>query len=112
LKVLYQNLVQYLAGSPFATSDDPILLQAPKLKAIAEKLNKTTAQILIRFQIQLGNVVIPKSVLKEQIISNIDVFSFELSDEDMKDLQSFELVHRYLALMHFETAKNYPFNED
>ncbi|CAG9803237.1 unnamed protein product [Chironomus riparius] len=99
-------------GRPFATSNDPILLQEPKLLAIAEKLKKTPAQILIRFQIQLGNVVIPKSVSKERIINNIDVFSFELSDEDVKDLQSFEHVQRICAMTNFKSSKNYPFHED
>lgn len=58
--------------------------------AIAAKFNKTPAQILIRHQIQRGHVVIPKSVTKDRIASNSDVFNFELSDADIEEINSFE----------------------
>jgi 2,5-diketo-D-gluconate reductase A len=50
---------------------------------IAERLGRTPAQVVIRWHLQLGNVVIPKSVTPERIRKNIDVFGFELSDEEM-----------------------------
>ena len=53
------------------------------MQEIADKHSKTVAQIALRYQIQRGVVVIPKSVNKTRIISNIDIFDFELSDEDM-----------------------------
>lgn len=61
-----------------------------QIVAIAEKYNKSSAQILIRYQLQRGHVVIPKSITEERITSNIDVFDFELSDDDMADINSFE----------------------
>ncbi len=56
---------------------------------IADKYGKTAAQILIRWHIQGGFVAIPKSVKKARIDSNTDVFDFELSDEDMKAINSY-----------------------
>lgn len=61
----------------------------PKLINIAEKHNRTPAQILIRWAIQVGTVVLPKSVKPERIKENGDVFEFEFSEEDMLFLSSF-----------------------
>lgn len=75
---------------PWVKQDDIVLLNDPNLKVIAEKHGREPAQILIRYQIQLGHVVIPKSVTKSRIASNFDVFSFELDGDDMKQLASLE----------------------
>jgi diketogulonate reductase-like aldo/keto reductase len=87
-------------------------LKEPKVLAIAEKHGKTPAQILVRLQIQLGNAVIPKSVSKERIIKNIDVFDFELSDGELKDLQSFGHTERICAMSDDKDHPDYPFHED
>lgn len=75
---------------PWVKQDDIVLLNDPNLLAIAKKHGKEPAQILIRYQIQLGHVVIPKSITKSRIASNFDVFSFELDGDDMKELASLE----------------------
>jgi 2,5-diketo-D-gluconate reductase A len=64
------------------------LLSNPTVTAVAEAHGKTPAQVLIRWHIQLGNIVIPKSVTPERIVSNFDVFDFELSERDMASISS------------------------
>lgn len=59
------------------------LLDNPVLVSTAEAVGKTPAQVAIRWSIQLGNVVIPRSSSPERIAENIAVFDFELSDEQM-----------------------------
>jgi diketogulonate reductase-like aldo/keto reductase len=61
-----------------------------KLVAISDKYNKTPAQILLRWNVQHGNVVIPKSTSKERMTENSSIFDFELSEEDMKKLDGFD----------------------
>jgi len=75
---------------PWVTKDDPVLLEDPKVLNIAKKHNKTAAQVLIRYQLQRGHVVIPKSVTKKRIASNFNVFDFELSPEEIKEINTFE----------------------
>jgi diketogulonate reductase-like aldo/keto reductase len=58
-------------------------LQDPVIVQIAEAHSKSAGQVVIRWQLQLGNVVIPKSVTPERIEQNFDVFDFQLSDEQM-----------------------------
>ncbi|MCT7659231.1 aldo/keto reductase [Mycobacterium deserti] len=64
------------------------LLQNATVAEIASAHGKTPAQVLIRWHIQLGNIVIPKSVTPERIVSNFDVFDFELSEQDMASVSS------------------------
>lgn len=66
------------------------LLAHPAVTAVAEGCGRTPAQVLIRWHIQLGNIVIPKSVDPVRIASNFDVFDFELSDTEMASISSLE----------------------
>ncbi len=59
------------------------LLEVPAIVAIAQKHGRTPAQVVLRWHVQLGNVVIPKSVTPSRIAENIDVFGFELDPEDL-----------------------------
>lgn len=60
------------------------LLQDPVIERIAKKHGKTVAQTIIRWHLQEGLIVIPKSIRRERIVSNFDVFDFELDAEDLK----------------------------
>lgn len=64
------------------------LLHDEKLIQIANKYNKSSAQIVIRWHIQLGLIAIPKSVHTDRIAQNIDVFDFELDDDDIAVITS------------------------
>ncbi|MGW7254431.1 aldo/keto reductase [Streptomyces sp. NPDC054834] len=59
------------------------LLEVPAVVAIAQKHNRTPAQVVLRWHLQLGNIVIPKSVTPSRIRENIDVFDFSLDTEDL-----------------------------
>lgn len=69
---------------------------ADSLTAIAQKHGKTPAQVCIRFQIERGVVVIPKSVHANRIAENAGVFDFSLDEEDMKAIAALNRDHRFL----------------
>jgi diketogulonate reductase-like aldo/keto reductase len=66
------------------------LLDDPALAPIAAKHGKTPAQVVLRWHLQLGNVVIPKSVTPARITENIDVFGFELDSDDMNAVSALD----------------------
>ena len=70
-------------------------LDLPQLTLLANKYEKTAAQIILRWNIQLGIVTIPKSVTKERIVANRDVFDFELTPEDMAVIDGLNENHRF-----------------
>jgi 2,5-diketo-D-gluconate reductase A len=79
-KFLQENNVQIESWGPFAEGRNNIF-QNELLLSIAAKYKKTVAQIILRWLTQRGVVVIPKSVRKERIVENFNIFDFELSPE-------------------------------
>jgi diketogulonate reductase-like aldo/keto reductase len=75
------------AWSPLARGG---MLGDPVVVAIAERHHKTPAQVVIRWHLQIGNVVIPKSVTPARIAENIDVFDFELTAEQLAAIDALE----------------------
>lgn len=74
--------IQLEAWAPFGEGRKG-LFENPVLKAIGDRYGKTAAQVILRWHIQRGIVVIPKSVHKERMEENLSVFDFSLTDEDM-----------------------------
>lgn len=81
-KFLEGNKVQIESWGPFAEGKNNIF-QNELLLSIATKYNKSVAQVILRWLTQRGVVAIPKSVRKERIVENFNIFDFELSPEDM-----------------------------
>lgn len=65
------------------------------IKRIADKYNKTSAQIILRWQLQAGYIVIPGSSNPDHILENYSIFDFELDEEDMKDITNINKKRRY-----------------
>jgi len=88
-KFLQEQGVQIQSWGPFAEGKND-LFQNELLKSIGEKYNKSIAQVVLRWLIQRNIVVIPKSVRKERIVENFNVFDFELSTEDMETIATLD----------------------
>ncbi|XP_059487752.1 aldo-keto reductase family 1 member B1-like [Neocloeon triangulifer] len=95
---------------PWAKPGEPALLDDEKLKEMAKKLRKSTAQLVIRYQVERGNVVIPKSVHKKRMAENLDVFNFKLSEQDIQYIDSFDCNGRVCAELGATDHPHYPFH--
>nr|XP_012416967.1 PREDICTED: uncharacterized protein LOC101372660 [Odobenus rosmarus divergens] len=105
--------VSMTAYRPLGGSSEGVdLLDDPVIQRVAQKYNKSPAQILLRFQIQRNVIVIPKSVTPKRILENIQVFDFELSEQDMNDILGLDRNFRMCRLPIAEHHKDYPFNID
>lgn len=113
--------VNQIEWSPFGYSNDmkkycdekKILIQAyspltrtkrldePALRQVADKYKKSPAQILIRWNLQQGTIPIPKAEHKNHIDQNLDVFNFEITDEDMDTLNGFNEEYSSLGSLQY-----------
>lgn len=88
-KFLLENNVQIESWGPFAEGKNDIF-KNEILVNIAKRYNKSVAQIILRWLTQRGIIVIPKSVRKERMAENLDIFDFELSIEDMEIIKTLD----------------------
>jgi len=118
LRFCHENRIAVTAYSPLANNgnnfarkeDSPNLLTEPALVEIGRSHAKTPAQIAIRWALQRGTVVIPKSVSKTRLQENFDVFDFNLSDEEMAKVDGLDRSWRMCALERDITHHLYPFH--
>jgi aldehyde reductase len=89
----------------------PSLRDNPVIKRIAEKHKKSTAQVLIRFNVQEGVVCIPKSVTRDRIRENIQVFDFDLDADDVESLKELDSGYRFCRFNKrgIDSHPEYPF---
>lgn len=82
------------------------------MKKIAEKYNKSVAQVIFKYLIQIGTAPVPKSSNPKRIKENIDIFDFELSEDDMADIDGLNKDCRlnYMGDFKIEDHKYYPFH--
>lgn len=81
--------IQHEAWAPFGEGRNG-LFDNPVLKVIAENHHKTTAQVILRWHIQRGTVIIPKSTHYQRMAENIDIFDFNLNEEEMEKIASLD----------------------
>ena len=92
LALMKQYGVQPEAWGPFAEGNHGIFTH-PVLTKIGEKYGKSAAQVALRWNVQRGVIVIPKSVHKERMEQNIDIWDFRLSDADMAEIAKLDIGH-------------------
>ena len=104
-KIMKEYGTQIESWGPFAEGKNNLFTNET-LVEVGKKYNKTAAQVALRYLIQRDVVIIPKTVRKERMIQNFDVFNFELSEEDMKEILKLDKKES-LFLSHYdpETVK-------
>jgi diketogulonate reductase-like aldo/keto reductase len=86
----YSPLASDDSAPMFDRKDDPSIFSNPTVKEVAEKLGKSPAQVVLRWGLQRGTVVIPKASTDEHLKNNLDILDWELSDEDFKSLSGLQ----------------------
>ncbi|XP_062036228.1 1,5-anhydro-D-fructose reductase [Lepus europaeus] len=105
--------VSVTAYYPFGSSWKGVdLMDDPVVQRIAQNHGKTPAQILLRFQIQRNVTVIPIALNPQHINENIQVFDFELKEEDMDDILGLDKNLRWVTFPTTENHKDYPFHAE
>uniref|UniRef100_A0A8C5DC39 NADP-dependent oxidoreductase domain-containing protein n=1 Tax=Gouania willdenowi TaxID=441366 RepID=A0A8C5DC39_GOUWI len=96
---------------PWASPDQPNLLEDPRLEDIAHRYQKTPAQVVLRWHIQRGVVCIPKSVTPSRIQQNLEVLDFCLSPDDMKLMESMNRNERLIKVWRDSNHPYFPFHD-
>ncbi|AWP08103.1 3-oxo-5-beta-steroid 4-dehydrogenase isoform 2 [Scophthalmus maximus] len=90
----------------------PPLLEDELLVSIGKKYNKSSAQVALRFNVQRGVVVIPKSFSPERIKHNFHIFDFSLTEEEMKAIEALNKNIRFVELLMWSDHPEYPFHDE
>ncbi|KAM6201658.1 aldo-keto reductase family 1 member D1 isoform 3-T3 [Rhynchocyon petersi] len=120
LKFCRQHDILIVAYSPLGTSrnpewvnlSSPPLLKDAYLNSLAKKYNKTAAQVVLRFNIQRGVAVIPKSFNPERIKENFQIFDFSLTEEEMENVEGLNRNVRFVQLLMWSDHPEYPFHDE
>ncbi|CAH1251056.1 AKR1A1 [Branchiostoma lanceolatum] len=115
LKCAAENDVVITAYSPLGRPGEAGLhgvtpFKDPKVISIAEKHNKTPAQVCLRWQVQRGVVIVPKSVTPARILENSQIFDFELSAEEMETISGLNKDARIVKFGMCDDHPQWPFN--
>lgn len=92
LKNMKEYGVAPMAWGPLAEGKHGIFTN-PRLVEIGKQYGKSAAQVVLRWNVQRGVVIIPKSVHKERMVQNIDIWDFELTNEEMNEISKMDLGH-------------------
>lgn len=87
---------------------DPALLQEPIFTELAGKYGKSNVQVILRWHIQEGNIVFPRTTNPEHMRENIDIFDFALSDDEMQQIRKLDNGVRFYNMPIEEQEKHYP----
>ncbi|XP_003475563.1 aldo-keto reductase family 1 member D1 [Cavia porcellus] len=120
LKFCQQHDMVIVAFSPLGTSRNPTwvnvssppLLDDTFLNLVAKKYNKTAAQVALRFNIQRGVIVIPKSFNPQRITENFQIFDFSLTEEEMTNIEALNKNTRFVELLMWSDHPDYPFFDE
>ncbi|XP_033116627.1 aldo-keto reductase family 1 member B1-like [Anneissia japonica] len=100
-------------GQPLPKPPAPVPLnENPTVKSIALKHKKSPFQVVLRYELQLGVAVIPKSTNQKHIHENFHVFDFKLSKEEMRDIASLNINYRLLDQHKFKGHVHFPFCDE
>lgn len=99
-------------GRQVESIDERFVIMEPAIRRIAMKHRRTPAQVLLRYQYQIGTAAIPKSITRDRIITNFDIFNFNLDADDVNDIESIDYQFRTLANRQYSHHPNYPFHDN
>ena len=89
-ELLAKHGIALRAWYPLGGRDNKAILDEPVIASLAEKYGKTAAQIIMRWHVQQGNIVIPGSKTPAHIADNINIFDFALNDNDMEAIATLD----------------------
>lgn len=98
------------ADRPWAKPTDPKLVEDERIIKVAEKYKKSPAQIILRWNVQRGLIVIPKTVSKSRLVENMSIFDFQLEKADMDTVNGIHCNGRGCSLEWVKDHKYWPFN--